>query len=96
VIEVFGISLSPFWVGVFGAVGVEIAAFAGFYDEARHPEKYRKVGFYISKLLLALAGGFLVVVYGVTTAPAALQIGASASAMVLALSKRENGSAVPR
>lgn len=89
-IEVLGVPVSLFWVGVFGAAGVEIAAFAGFYDQEKHPEKYRKFGFYASKLLLALAGGFLVVVYGVTTAPAALQIGASASAMVLALSKREN------
>ncbi|WP_158284147.1 hypothetical protein [Azospirillum sp. TSO22-1] len=43
----------------------------------------------MSKLILALLGGVLVVVYGVTTAPAALQIGASASALVLALARKE-------
>jgi hypothetical protein len=89
-ILVLGFGVNLFWVGVLGALLVEIAVFCGHYDNDRHPEKYRKAGFFLSKLALAIGGGFLVVIYGVNSAPAALQIGASASALVLALAKREN------
>lgn len=44
----------------------------------------------VAKLKLGEAGGVLVEIYQITTAPAALQIGASASALVLALSKKES------
>ncbi len=86
---VLGWHIDLFWVGVFGAVAVELTTFAGHYDKGPHPEKYRKPGFWAVKTALALVGGFLVDVYGVTTAPAALQIGASVSALVLALAKSE-------
>ena len=86
---ILGNHIDLFWVGVFGAVIVELATFAGHYDKGAHPEKYRKTGFWVSKILLAIGGGILVEVYGVTTAPAAIQIGASASAIVLALAKGE-------
>jgi hypothetical protein len=89
VVNILGNQIGIFWVGVFGAIVVEVAAFAGFYDAAHHPEKYRRLGFYLSKAVLAVSGGVLVVIHGVTTAPAALQIGASASALVLVLSKKE-------
>lgn len=88
-ITILGLSVDLFWVGVLGALAVELAAFAGHYDHASHPPKYRQFGFYVSKFLLAAVGGVLVVVYGITTAPAALQIGASASALVLALGRKE-------
>lgn len=88
-VTILGHAVDLFWIGVFGAASVEIVAFAGHYDTGAHPAKYRKLGFYVTKIMLALIGGALVVVYGVTTAPAALQIGASASAVVLALSRRE-------
>lgn len=89
-VEILGVSISLFWIGVVGSLSVELAAFAGHYDTAsgKHPEKYKKLGFYVVRLFLAFVGGVLVVVYGVTTAPAALQIGASASALVLALAKQ--------
>lgn len=76
-------------IGIAGAIIVEVAVYAGHYDAGPHPPKYRQLGFYVSKALLALSGGFLVHVHGVTTMPAALQIGASASAIVLALAKKE-------
>ena len=84
-----GYPIDLFWVGVMGAVAVEVAAFAGHYDKERIPSKYTKLGFYAIKLALALIGGVMVNVYGVTTAPAALQIGASASAVILALARYE-------
>jgi hypothetical protein len=90
-IVVPGVLVNLFWIGVLGAVIVEVAVFCGHYDNDKHPEKYRKPGFYVSKLFLAVGGGFLVVIYGANNAPAALQIGASASAsaLVLALAKRD-------
>jgi len=86
---ILGYHLDFFWGGVGGAIAVEVTAFAGHYDKGNFPAKYKKLGFYVVKLLLALIGGMLVDVYGVTTAPAAVQIGASASAVVLALARRE-------
>lgn len=88
-ITILGYTVDIFWIGVLGAFAVEVAAFAAYYDSDNHPVKYKRTGFYLSKLILAMVGGVLVTVYGVTTAPAALQIGASASALVLALSKKE-------
>jgi hypothetical protein len=89
-ITILGFHIDLFWVGVGGALAVELATFVGHYDKGEHPEKYKKFGFWCSKAVLALVGGALVVVYGVTTAPAALQIGASASALVLALARGES------
>jgi len=74
---ILGQHIDLFWVGVFGSVAVELTTFAGHYDKGAHPEKYKKVGFWISKTVLALCGGGLVEVYGVTTAPAARWWGGS-------------------
>lgn len=89
-VDILGFQVPLFWIGVAGAVAVEVATFSQHYDSKSHPEKYRKPGFYLSRLFLAFIGGLLVSVYGITTAPAALQIGASASALVVALGKRES------
>ena len=90
-VVILGFSVNIFFVGVLGAIAVEIVAWAGTYDTGQTlPEKYRKFGFYASKASLACIGGFLVVVYDVVNLPAAMQIGASVSAMVLALSRRES------
>jgi hypothetical protein len=88
-IIILGNRIDLFWVGVFGAIAVELTTIAGHYDRDAHPGKYRKPGFWLAKIGLAVVGGALVNIYGVTTAPAALQIGASASALVLALAKGE-------
>jgi hypothetical protein len=85
-IHVLGVALDAFWVGVIGSLAVELVAFSSIYDTGGpFPDKYRRIGFYVSRLLIALAGGVLVEVYHVNNLPAALQIGASTPAVLAAL-----------
>ena len=88
-IEVLGFTLHLFWVGVVGSAAVDVVAFAAHYDQSSRPEKYRRPGFYIARIMIALIGGFLVVIYGVASAPAALQIGASTPAIILAAARKD-------
>ena len=84
-----GYFIDLFWVGVIGSVAVEIVAVLIHHEAGGLPEKYRKLSFYIARGALALVGGFLVVAYTIEHPVAALQIGASASAILLTFSKKE-------
>jgi len=85
-IDIFGIQLDIFWIGVIGSLAVDLVAVAAIYEAgAVFPSKYKKVGFYLTRAAIALAGGVLVLVYNVNNLPAALQIGASTPAVLAAL-----------
>jgi hypothetical protein len=85
-IHVVGVDLDAFWVGVIGSLAVELVAVLAVYDaDGQFPAKYRRVGFYVVRLLIAFTGGVLVEVYRVNNLPAALQIGASTPAVLAAL-----------
>ena len=67
-------------------------AFAAIYDSGgAFPAKYKKLGFYIVRGIIAFIGGVLAEVYNITNLPAALQIGASTPAVLAALATVRQG-----
>lgn len=90
--EILGHTIDLFWVGVIGSLAVEIVAFLTHHDDSDLPQKYRKLSFYFARVVLALVGGFLVIAYSIEHPVAALQIGASASVILLSFSKKEEPS----
>lgn len=87
--EILGYPIDLFWVGVIGSLAVEVVAFLAHHEGGALPSKYQKISFYIARAALALLGGFLVIAYGIESPVVALQIGASASAILLSFSKKE-------
>lgn len=86
---ILGYTIDLFWVGVIGSLAVEVVAFLAHHDDGPLPQKYRKISFYFARAALAFVGGFLVIAYSIEHPVAALQIGASASAILLSFSKKE-------
>jgi hypothetical protein len=84
-IQILGIEISLFWIGCIGSVSVDLVAAAHHAKENAWPVYYQKAGFYVTRLALALLGGVLVAVYEANTAPLALQIGASTTAIFATL-----------
>lgn len=72
--------MTLFWVGVIGSLVVEVGACAraASNGDGSLPNRYFKVGYLIIRLLLALAGGTLAVVFDSQTPLAAFYLGASA------------------
>ena len=72
--------VSLFWVGVLGSLVVEVGACARAAANADGdlPSRYKKPAYIVVRLLLALAGGTLAVVFDSPTALAAFYLGASA------------------
>ena len=90
--EILGYTIDLFWVGVIGSLAVEVVAFLTHHNDGALPRKYRKLSFYLARSALALLGGFLVIAYSIEHPVAAVQIGASASAILLSFSKKEEPS----
>ena len=60
-IDILGLPIDVFWIGVIGSLAVDLVAIAAIYEsEAKFPEKYRRWGFYLVRGLIALTGGVLV------------------------------------
>jgi hypothetical protein len=72
--------VSAFWVGTLGSLIVEIGtcARASANTEGDIPARYKKLPYLFVRLLLALGGGTLAVVFGAETALTAFYFGASA------------------
>lgn len=79
--------VTTFLWGAAGSVAAEIVSFASHYDEGglELPARYRRVGFYIARVLLAIIGGGLAVGYGVTQPILAGHIGLATPLIVRAL-----------
>lgn len=95
-INVLGVDIGPFWIGVIGSIAVELVAVAAIYEAGvPFPAKYKSALFWVVRGLIAIAGGILVLVYNVNNLPAALQIGASTPAVLAALAtiRRPQGEA---
>ncbi len=69
------------------SAAVEVLRLYQYYESGRRrlPARYRKLGFWIVRLLLAIVAGGLAVAYGVGRCVPALHIGASAPLILQAL-----------
>src|SRR5688572_3203985 len=82
-------SLETFLWGFGGSVSVEIVALLGFYslNRARLPERYGKVGFWITRLVLAGLAGALAVGYEIEGRILAFNIGAATPLIIASLAR---------
>ncbi|MGH9870764.1 MAG: hypothetical protein ACREAA_21715 [Candidatus Polarisedimenticolia bacterium] len=82
-------SLETFLWGFAGSVSVEIVALLGFYslNRARLPERYSKVGFWITRLVLACLAGALAVGYDIQGRILAFNIGAATPLIITSLAR---------
>jgi hypothetical protein len=75
--------------GVAGSVAVEVVAVWKHYDGdgVELPARYKRVSFYITRILLAAIGGGLAVAYQVQAPFVALHIGAATPLIIRALTE---------
>ena len=83
----------PFLLGFFGSLSVELVTCFHFYqNDLPFPGRYRKKGFWVIRLLIAVAAGGLVLAYSMNDDPIlAINIGASAPAILLTLAEGFKG-----
>lgn len=83
----------PFLLGFLGSASVELVTCFHFYQsESPFPARYRKKGFWAVRLLIAAAAGGLVLAYSTKDNPLlAINIGASAPAILLTLADDVKG-----
>jgi hypothetical protein len=81
--------LSTFGWGFAGSVAVEVVTLLSFYyaHPVRLPLRYRKPGFWIARLMLALLGGALAVGYGIEQGILAFNIGAATPLIITSLAR---------
>jgi len=85
-----------FFVGVFGSFVVEAASIVKCYHrEQPFPKRFAKPGFYFWQFVISLGSGFLVVAYDISKPIVALQIGASAPTIFLAMAQTETVIGIP-
>jgi len=88
-----------FWWGFAGSVAVEVITLLGFYhsNPVRIPDRYGRIGFWITRLILAALAGALAVGYGIEQRVLAFNIGASTPLIISSLARgfrpRGDGSA---
>lgn len=74
--------------GVGGSIAVELIELQIHYNKERpFPEKYRKIGFWIIRILIAIMAGGLSLAYNVDTPILAINIGAATPLILQALGK---------
>jgi hypothetical protein len=88
--------LVTFFWGFAGSAAVEIVALLSFYysESARLPRRYRRAGFWLTRVLLALLAGALAVGYDIDQAILAFNIGAATPLIITTLARgfRQPGS----
>jgi hypothetical protein len=87
----------PFLLGFLGSVSVElVTCFHLYQSELPFPSRYRKKGFWAIRILIAVAAGGLVLAYGIKdNAILAINVGASAPAILLTLAEGVKGAKRP-
>jgi hypothetical protein len=87
-----------FSCAVGGSLAVELVALNEVYQAQRYQLhwRYRKVGFYIGRLLMACVAGWLAIVYEIDKPLLAVQVGASAPLLLRALARGMLPPANPR
>ena len=87
---ILGYNIPIFLVGVFGSLVIEVAAIVKCYHKERpFPARFRQKGFYFWQFIISLVGGFLVVAYDITNPVLAMQVGASAPTILLAMARTD-------
>ena len=81
--------LVTFAWGFAGSAAVEVVTLLGFYcaASARLPLRYRRPGFWVTRLALALLGGALAVGYDIEQAILAFNIGAATPLIITSLAR---------
>jgi hypothetical protein len=81
--------LVTFAWGFAGSVAVEVVTLLRFYyaDPVRLPPRYRRWGFWVTRLTLALLGGALAVGYEIDQAILAFNIGAATPLIITSLAR---------
>jgi hypothetical protein len=81
--------LETFLWGFLGSAAVEIMSLFGFYTtlRGRLPSRYRKVGFWVTRFVLALVAGAIAVAYEIDQRILAFNIGAATPLIVTFMAK---------
>ncbi len=81
--------METFLWGCSGSVAVELVAILGFYSahSARLPARYHRVGFWITRALLACLAGMLAVGYKIDQRILAINIGAATPLILASLAR---------
>ena len=84
--------MSPFevfWWGFAGSVAVEVITLLGHYQShpLRIPDRYRRAGFWITRLFLAGLSGALAVGYDIDQRVLAFNIGAATPLIIASLAR---------
>lgn len=81
-----------FFIGMLGSIVIEVAAIVKCYHkEQPFPDRFRQKGFYFWQFIISLVAGFLVVAYDITNPVLAMQVGASAPTILLAMARTDQG-----
>jgi hypothetical protein len=82
-------TLAIFLWGAGGSVAVEIVTLWGYYEQGagQLPARYRQVGFWIVRLLLAIMAGGLALAYEIQKPLLAVNVGASTPLLIRALAQ---------
>jgi hypothetical protein len=91
---ILGYEIPIFFVGMFGSIVIEVAAIVKCYHkEQPFPDRFRQKGFYFWQFIISLVGGSLVVAYDITNPVLAMQVGASAPTILLAMARTDHAHA---
>lgn len=82
------IELKLFLSGFFGSACVEVLTILRYYQSSsRLPVRYKKIGFWFFRVLLACAGGVFAILYQPANMLLAVHIGASTPLLVATLTE---------
>lgn len=83
-------NVAAFFWGCAGSAAIElIEVYRGYLAEpVRFPERYKRVGFYVVRLLVVIVAGGMAYAHGTQTPVLAMQVGASAPLLLQLLSQR--------
>ena len=81
--------METFVWGFAGSAAVEVVTLLGFYyaSPVRLPERYHRVGFWVTRLLLACLAGALAIGYGIDGKILAFNVGAATPLIVTSLAR---------
>jgi hypothetical protein len=81
--------LGTFGWGFAGSAAVEVVTLLGYYysDAVRLPRRYRKIGFWLTRTLLAMLAGALAVGYSIDQAILAFNVGAATPLIITSLAR---------
>ena len=82
-------AIETFLWGFSGSAAVEVVTLLGFYYKNRPqlPDRYRKIGFWVTRLILACLAGALAVGYEIDGRILAFNIGAATPLIITSLAR---------